>query len=344
MKNAFTHTLPDPAEAFREANGIVEGAAKRLRLSPEQSMALMAQSNCIVQIFEQRGESPRKALETIGRYADMIAQYRGERFQPRISARNLAKGFTLYCIEPPCGSNTYILRRGGEVLFIDSGFACYAPEMHALLCRLFPDFDGLSKRIAITHPDEDHCGLLHWFERIYVSPMTWEFFRLEAEGQPNFRERNPMHAPYTRIIRILSQYAAPPMERMHVIGDAPDDPDRPICYLGGLDFCGKRLDFYRGNGGHAVGEAVIVDESERLVFSGDIAVNPAGFTAPQAAFNRLAPCLMKDVNMDSGRFREAHRALLRRFPQQRYTYCCGHGAIMDADTPQGEEWKCAILD
>ena len=82
-----------------------------------------------------------------------------------------------------------------------------------------------------------------------------------------------------------------------------------------------------------MGEAVIVDEAEKLVFSGDIEVNTHGYTPPQAAFNRLAPYLMTSVNMDSARFRIERQALLRRFPTSEYTYCCGHGAIM---RPEGE--------
>ena len=31
----------------------------------------------------------------------------------------------LTLIEPPCGSNTAILTHGEDVLFIDSGYACY---------------------------------------------------------------------------------------------------------------------------------------------------------------------------------------------------------------------------
>ena len=303
--------------------------AKKLKLTRDQSRELMAQSNLIMQMLDERQEPPYKTFEYIGRFADMLAQYKGERFQPRVTHHTLSSGFELRCIEPPCGSNTYILQKDNHLLFVDTGFACYAPEMSLLLRRLIPGIEGMERAAVITHPDEDHCGLLGWFDTVYVSRKSWEFFELEHSGRPNFRLQNPAHAPYTRISCILSRYTAPGMEVLRVVEGEMDDPDAPICLAGHIDFCGKRLDIYRGNGGHAVGEIVIVDEEERLVFSGDIEVNPAGFTAPQAAFNQLAPYLMKGVNMDSRLFRQERRALLEQFSHERYTYCCGHGAIMD---------------
>lgn len=303
---------------------------KKLQLSRHQARELTAQSNLIMQMLDARREPPYKTFDYIGRFADMLAQYKGEHFEPRITFVPLKDGFALTCIEPPCGSNIYILRRGDELLFVDSGFARYASEMTALLRRLVPGFDGLPRRIVITHPDEDHCGLLSMFDEVLVSRMAFEHFRLENEGLPNFREQNPAHAPYTRISRILNGYVPPRMASLRVIEGAEDDPDAPICYTGSFEFCGKRLDVYRGNGGHAVGEMVIVDEAEKLIFSGDIEVNTHGYTPPQAAFNRLAPYLMTSVNMNSAVFRVERRALLEKFPPAEYTYCCGHGSIMRA--------------
>ena len=305
-----------------------ESVAKKLQFSRRQARQLTALSNQLMQMLESRNEQPYKTFDYIGRFADMLSRYRGEAFQPRLSELDLAEGFHLWCVEPPCGSNVYILRKGDELLFVDSGFAIYAPEMIALLRRMIPDFDNLGRRIVITHPDEDHCGLLNLFDEIYVSPLARRHFALENLGEPNFREQNPAHAPYTRISRILSKYFPPRMACLRVVGEGAGDSDEPIAFLGAFDFCGKRFEVYRGNGGHAVGEVAIVDPAEKLVFSGDIVVNIHGFTPPQDAFNRLAPYLMTSVNMDSAKARQEREALQRLFPPSEYTYCCGHGAIM----------------
>lgn len=313
--------------------------ARKLNLSRHRASELMAQSNRIMQMLDERGEPPYKTFDYIGKFAEMLARYKGAAFRPRLSKLRLGQGGELCCIEPACGSNTYVLCREEKLLFFDSGFACYAPEMTDLLRRLFPGFDELHREIAITHPDIDHCGLLALFDEIHLSPAARQHFEWENRGEPNYRERNPAHAPYCAISRILSRYLPPECSHLHVLGGAPDDPADPLCLLGSFDFCGLRFDLYRGNGGHAEGEAVIVCESERLVFSGDIVVNIGGFTREQAAFNRLAPYLMTSVNMDSRKAALERGALLERFPPEKYVYCCGHGAIWDrrTDRPQTVE-------
>ena len=59
------------------------------------------------------------------------------------------------------------------MLFIDSGYACYRPEMLTLFRRLVPNFDARKKTILITHADVDHCGLLPEFgELSYNASVT----------------------------------------------------------------------------------------------------------------------------------------------------------------------------
>ena len=312
--------------------GFVNQVSQKLRLSYDQAREVMFQSNLIMQALEERQEPPTRAFEYINRYVDALVACRGERFQPRVSRFALSDGFELTCVEPDCGSDTWILRKDDALLFIDTGFASCAGEMSALLHRLFPDFDRCGRVAVVTHPDIDHCGLLGWFDRVYVTRDAQEHFRRENAGEPNFRELNPRHAPYVRLTRIFSGYTPPRLDTLQVVDGAADDGE-PICYCGSIDFRGRKLDFYRGNGGHAVGECAIVDEVDRLVFSGDIMVNIDGYTPPQAAFNRLAPYLMTSVNLDSRKAVQERVCLKKRFDPARYRYCCGHGRIL---LPEGD--------
>jgi len=289
----------------------------------------MAASNQIMQRLDKLNQSPHQTFDVIGKFVDMMVTYSGEGYRPRISKTELKDGFTLHLIEPPCGSNTYILEKGEQLLFIDTGYACYEQDMLRLLHELLPDFDDRRKCCIITHPDMDHCGLLHWFDTVYVSPLSREHFRRENAGEPHFREEIPAHAPYCAMTRLVSHYRPPKLETLSVIGSADiDDPAQPIFPLGTLDFCGLRLTVYRGNGGHAVGEVVIVDEADKLVFSGDILVNPKGFTKPQAEYNLLAPYMMSSVNVNSALASAERKYLLNLFKPEEYAYATGHGAIL----------------
>ena len=313
--------------------------AAKLNLSRRKAQEIMAQSNRIMQRLDELDEPFYKTFDYISRFADQLVRHKGENFQAQISRMALSRG-ELYCIQPPCGSNTCIIRIGNELLFIDCGFALYAPEMVALLRQLFPDFDRMRRCIAITHPDIDHCGLLPMFDEIYVSYAAHEHFLREHTGEPNAREMNPAHAPYIAISRILSKYIPPEMAHLHIIDAYPDDPASPLSPIGHFDFQGLRFDLYRGNGGHVEGEVAIVCEEEQLLFSGDIVVNIDGFSRPQAAFNRLAPYLMSSVNMDSRLASVERKALLQRFPMEKYLYLCGHGAPWDKRT----EKKHPVID
>lgn len=300
--------------------------AQKLQLSRNKANELMAQSNLIMQMLDERNEPPYKTFDYIGKFADMLVQYKGENFKPEISRLQMKDGFEIYCIQPPCGSNTYILHKNESLLFVDSGFACYAPEMYRIFLKLFPNFEAMHREIMISHPDMDHCGLLGMFDEIHVCKIAWEHFQNENMDEPNFREKNPAHAPYCRISRILSKYPCPEMSHLRIVGDGEA---APLQRIGSIAFEGKKFDFYLGNGGHADGEVIIVDEVEKMVFTGDIMVNIQGFTKPQAAFNRLAPYLMTSVNMDSARAAVERKWLLEKFSPEEYIYCCGHGAIMD---------------
>lgn len=309
--------------------GFTNTVAKKVKLKRDQLPALMAASNQIMQRLDKLNQPPHQTFDVIGKFVDMMVTYSGDRFRPRITETALKNGVSLHLIEPPCGSNTYILKKGDRLLFIDTGYACYVREMEDILRRMFPGFDSCDRSCVITHPDMDHCGLLHMFDTVYVSPLAFEHFRRENAGEPHFREEIPAHAPYCAMTRLVSHYAPPRMETLKVIGSADiDDPAQPIFPLGQLDFCGLNLTIYRGNGGHAVGEVVIVDEADKLVFSGDILVNVKGFTAPQAAYNKLAPYMMSSVNVNSALASAERRYLLDLFKPEEYAYACGHGAIL----------------
>lgn len=308
--------------------GFANRMVQKLKLTRRKANELMTQSNRIMQMLDERGEQPHKTFDYISRVAEMLAHYKDGNFKPQISRVPLGKG-EMYCIQPPCGSNTCVLHLGNELLFVDCGFAIYAPEMVALLRSIFPNYDEMHRSIVITHPDIDHCGMLPMFDEIYVGHTAYMHFQHENDNEPNYRERNPAHAPYCAISRVLSKYIPPEMTHLLLIDDLPDDPANPLCPIGGFDFGGLHFDLFRGNGGHVDGEVVILCEEEGLVFTGDIMVNIKGFSKEQAAFNRLAPYLMTSVNMDSARANIERDALLARFPREKYLYCCGHGALMN---------------
>lgn len=309
--------------------GFASEMKKKLDLTDEETQELITQSNLLMQLLDEKDELPQKTFGYIGRFAEIIHAHQGASFQPRVSRYDYAPGITLYMIEPPCGSNTYILEQNEELLFVDCGFARYKDEMMALFAETFPEFSLRKKSIAITHPDIDHCGLLHLFSAIYVTKAGKENFLAELNGEPNSREKNPAHAPYSRISRILSGYVPPAADSLRLITkNEPKEQERPLVPIGSLSFGDITFEVHRGNGGHAIGEVVLVDKKNRAVFSGDIVINAAGSTEEQKEFNKLAPYLMTSVNMNSALAKEERDELLATFDPNDYTYYPGHGAVL----------------
>ena len=302
--------------------------AEALCLDGDRSRALYEDVQAIAALAEGRGIDAEQALDCLMAFHRSLLSCKGDGYRPRISRLALADGLELIAIEPPCGSSVYALCAPKELLLIDGGYPCHAPQLTALLARMIPDFDLLPKRMALTHPDEDHCGLTDLCDTIYVSPTARDSFALDQLHRPNPRQLVPGNGPYVRLSRLLCGYRPPRMEALTVVGEERDDPDQPLRRIGGIEFAGRTLDIHLGNGGHAPGEIIIVSQRDHLVFTGDVIVNPQGFTPAQAAFNRLAPVLMRSVNTSLARLSAQRRRILECFPQSDYRYCPGHGAIM----------------
>ena len=117
-------------------HSFVSTLADSMGISQAQREELLVNTNLAMQILDERDLSPYRTFDSISRFANLLALCRGSAFAPRVTHHKLTKQTELILIEPPCGSNTAILRHGDETLFVDSGYACYRVEMEQLLCQL----------------------------------------------------------------------------------------------------------------------------------------------------------------------------------------------------------------
>ena len=295
-----------------------------LNLGQEQTNAVLINSNKIMQILDERNEQPLKTFDYIKQFAKFIVAQKGEHFKADIKVINLTENITIYLIQPPCGSNTYIIKKDKELLFVDCGFACYKDEMVKIFTELFGDLSCYQKNIIITHADIDHTGLLNMFDKIYMSNNCYENFVLENKGLANFREQNLLHSPYCKISKIISNYQPPNLNKCVVIGSKNDNS--LLSKIGTLNFCDLDFDIYEGCGGHVKGEIIIVNKQHKIVFTGDIFVNAKGFSEKQKQFNILAPYLMTSVNVDSNMAKKLRDYIAEEYLG--YSLFPGHGVDM----------------
>ena len=310
-------------------NSFVSGLSEGLGLSEAVENELMVNANLAMQTLDERGLSPYRTFDSISRFADLLSACRGEAFSPRITRHNVSPQTELILIEPPCGSNTAILISGEDALFIDSGYACYREEMLAIFRKIFPDFDGMRKRILITHADVDHCGLLDLFDEVILSARSAECLRLEYEGEGGFREQNYLHKPYIRICKALTSYRVTGPEKLATPWRSAAFGRDCLQYVGDFEFADLYFEVYEGRGGHLPGEVVLIDYEHRLAFTGDVYVNLKGMTSEQKQYNRYAPILMTSVDTDPELCARERNAILQRLGQGKWQVFGAHGAVKE---------------
>ena len=310
-------------------NTYVMGLSKAVGLSENVSRELLVHVNLAMQTLDENGLSPYRTFDSISKFAELLGASRGKAFSPRISTHKITDNTEITLIEPPCGSNTIILKSGDEILFVDTGYACYREEMREVIRDLLPDFDGMKKTVLVTHADVDHCGLLPLFDNVISSKKTALCLKNEHNGEDGFREKNPLHRPYINICKILTSYTATDPEKLITPWRDAEDSAEPLTQIGFFDFGEMHFEVYEGRGGHLPGEIVLIDYNKHVAFTGDVYINVHGLTSEQAEYNRYAPILMTSVDTDPLLCAEERRAIMNRLGVGKWQIFGAHGFKKD---------------
>ncbi|NLI91204.1 MAG: MBL fold metallo-hydrolase [Peptococcaceae bacterium] len=308
---------------------------KILSLSTDKTIEFISESNRILQMLEENGESPKKVFDYIRRFAYFISQHRSINFSVDIEQEKIGDAVMLYSIQPPCGSNTYVMAASNELVLIDTGYAIYADELLNIFRKIFPDWDKMNKRVFITHADVDHCGLLSRLEglKICLNKKSADSLRRQFMGIPDYRENNDLGWGYSKLSRIISGYTPPNSDQFDIIDDGTPDEHQELLPIGAFTIADLEFEVFEGSGGHLYGEMIFVCSKYGLAFTGDNLVNISGFSPERAEFNSLAPYLMRSVNVDSEKAKEMRTQILNLLEkievrnQKACLICGGHGPI-----------------
>ena len=309
-------------------NNYVRGLSDMMNLSEKSRKDLTIYVNLAMQTLDEQGLSPYRTFDSIHSFAELLSASK-ERFVPRISTHTITDNTEIILFEPPCGSNTIVIRSNGKLLFIDSGYACYREEMLQLIHEHLPDFADAEKRILLTHADLDHCGLLNDFDEIITSHKSAQCLIQEYEGKNGYREENPLHTPYIHICKILTSYMPPDPKKLTIPWENKENLVAPLTQIGFFQFEELCFEVYEGKGGHLPGEIVLIDYDHNLVFTGDIYINIQGLTPQQAEYNQYAPILMTSVDTTPDLCATERKAILRRLGAGEWKIFGSHGAKKD---------------
>ncbi len=299
--------------------------AKELCLNDDQKMELIVNSNLIMELLRDSPKAQYKTFDYIQRFAERMRLYRADAFAPCISEYNIGEDVKISLIEPPCGSNVSIISCKGKLVFIDGGMYCYSSEtMEAV--RAIVNFNKHDKCMILTHADVDHCGIADYFDKIYVSKKAFDNFDCEANDRDNIREKNPLHAPYVKISKILSGYRTPDISKLQIIGGNNSSDNEIFSSIGILELSGLSLEVLEGSGGHVAGEIVLIEKRLRIIFTGDIFVNVKDCDPRQRDFNKLAPYLMTSVDTDPVLAKKEREVIFQMLEKGEWLVIGGHGS------------------
>ncbi len=305
-------------------NSFTDSLIKAGQINPEAKQEILINSNLAMQILDEQGRLPYKTFDNISKFASMLANSRKDAFKPRITHHAAGEKSEIILIEPPCGSNTAIIKSEDKYLFIDCGYTYYKEEMTKIYNELVQGFEQIKKQIVLTHADVDHCGLAYMFDEIFVSYKTGECLKNEYEGKNGFRERNRYHKPYVKICKALTEYKPPNPEKLQFLWE--DKQENALMWqIGFFNFGEFCFEVYECSGGHLQGETVLIDYKNRISFTGDIYINLKDMTPEQKKYNQYAPKLMNSVDTDSALCRDERKAIFQRFGEGRWQVFGSHG-------------------
>ena len=305
-------------------NSYVDGLVAAMGLSEKKKEELLVNVNLAMQTLDEKGLSPYKTFDSISKFAELLAESKGDGFNPRVTVHKISEKTKITLIEPDCGSNTAIIESDGERVFVDSGYACYKKEMLQLIKTAVPDFKTKKERLIITHADLDHCGLSNEFDEVILSQRSFESLSAEADNARGFRERNYLHLPYVNICKILTEYEPIQKDKLYPTWNK-SSLTAPIEQIGFYSVGELIFEVYEGKGGHLPGEILLIDYEHKLAFTGDVFINLKDLTKKQAEYNQYAPILMTSVDTDAELCSKERSAFLQRLGAGTWSIFGGHG-------------------
>ena len=309
---------------IRLANGI----QKLFRFDDEKVKQFITEASKVSAKLTKRGDDPANALENVKQIANYIAFNRDLNFRAKIQHIDVTADTTLHIIEPPCGSNMYILRNMDDLLFIDTGLGIYTDELLLELREMFPAFYSMNKKFLVTHADPDHCGLLSLLDDVEIIATAKTAERLYKRDDSYDDKRSAESLAYDALARIVTDYIPPEKKNIRIIGDLKGHDD--LLKIEELKFGDITLEIYEGNGGHMPGETIILSRGPKMLFTGDIYVNSKHLTPEMEDFNRIMPFLQTHVDADPEKLSKERTQLGRMMDEigrKGMIVCAGHGAV-----------------
>lgn len=297
-------------------------------------MKLLNDINHIVQELTRLGEDPKKVFESILATGNTLKDTTGDSFYADTQKIDLGKNRELYCFQPPCGGNVFVINSPQEIVMIDSGYGIYHVDFLKLF-RLYGLRIENLKAIYLTHADADHSGAAGFYDsRSFMHKGTRDIIEEANRAYGSDVEECVLEEVYTKLINLFSKFNPP--EDLETFSEKVIKMRGPFSVIHTFKACDMEFEVLGSLGGHLYGQVFILCLDQGLFFTADSLINFNSLSKDRKKYNLLAKDLMTSVNVDGENAREERRELLKLInslneelskENKRCLICGGHGAI-----------------
>jgi len=297
-------------------------------------LKLLNDINHIVQELTRLGEDPKKVFQSIIATGNTLKNTQGNKFFADVQIISLTDDSTIYCIQPPCGGNIYIVESRGEMIMIDSGYGIYHLDIIKLFQHYGINFNQL-QGIYITHADADHSGASGLYNvKSYLHEGTLSIIDKTNRAYGSTAEECVLEEVYTKLINLFSKFNPP--THVEVFPDKIIKMRGEIPVISSFKVGDMTFEVLQSLGGHLYGQVFFVCPQKGLLFTSDSLINFESLTPDRKQYNILAKNLMTSVNVDTERAKEERNTLIKLISSlneellgegKECLICSGHGAI-----------------
>lgn len=302
---------------------------KLFEIDEESVKRFIVESAKVAQICKEKGRDPAETFEFIKHLANFVAFNRDLNFKPRLSEFEITPDTTLHVIEPPCGSNTYVLRHNDDLLFVDTGLSLYSDEMIYELREMFPCFFSMTKTIIATHADWAHCGLVNSIDNAkFISTAKTAELLKKMTDTSDVRNVDPLDICMDFVSKSMSKIVMP-ANYVTLGKDVPAEHEA-LLRIDTFRFGDIEFEVYEGNGGHRAGETILYCREHKLLFTGDLYSNESEVTPERKEFETIADLGVLNSDRDQARAKDVRAAvesLIDSAGREGTFLCGGHGAV-----------------
>jgi glyoxylase-like metal-dependent hydrolase (beta-lactamase superfamily II)/uncharacterized protein with ACT and thioredoxin-like domain len=302
----------------------------------EVLMQILGEVNHIVQDLTAKGRDAREVFNNVLKVGKSLRSTSKENFYADVQVIPVDGEGTVYCFQPPCGGNVFLIDTPSECVMVDTGYGIYHEAMRDLMESFCPGYRSRLSRIVLTHADADHCGAAGYYgQPCLTHPGTIRIIEEDNRAFGSVSEDQVAEWIYTKIINLFSGFMPPRCGQVVSLEDTSTGSMGTFRVIGSIRVGKYDFSILESHGGHIHGMIYLVSPETGIIFASDTILNLAFISPERTDYNLLAVFLVSGVNVDPDMCRRERQQLMslaqeieNNLPSgKKCMICGGHGPV-----------------